>query len=871
MALEQTGTVGPQTRGKLGELSAAVSRKERPRISAVSPENPIIGGELAVTGSGFTFEDNAIFVKGKIIVKSLSSADGSSLAFMIPSNIPCAADGHEACPIKVVNKNGISNAKPIKLIQADFPPEPSPTEEPPSPPRSKEDLVILSISPMYGTVGTEITLTGTGFVASDNTVVLYNSAAATIVKESITRLPSPDGKTLKFVLPATPCAVTGYHTSCVIYVTNKNGVSNNVYFMVTQNIIDVRLTQPNGGENFVQGRTSNYIRWSQGEKLVDVALVNATLTDETIHKLYTGSEISNSIMGWIATRVPVGTSNVYSPIPNQVWWEATKLWDYHHSVSWPISPGEYKILAISQNEIGEWVYQFFGDRVFYNADVSDQPFSILPSPSLSVISPNGGEKLVHGTSATISWEATSILSQAVKINLRKGGVFYRTIAESVPQSAHTGLFIYSWTPTPDIPVGSNYTIEVASAQAIDVSDAPFTIAAKSTITLVKPNGGETWFDGFPATVRWNSGNILSKAVNIDLYKGGVFQRRLASNVPQKFYAWETQSYTAGSGFNYLLTIPADIPEGNDYSLTISDSADGTTSDASDAAFSIISVPNPVAVSGRLINRFLSTALANTRLYLDGGRNYMNTGSNGEFAVSTSTASLFDSKIFGIKMAMPVGSWPSCYMNWRYDIFAAAEYPYWRDHVFDLLPDKTGIFNQGNINLGDVPMWPGIGLYFYSDKPTLAGPGVQYPDSGYGGYQILALETDLQVRVYDPITNTYALSPIIKIPLANGCTPKTLTYLQGAFKWEPYNVRSSAFLSSATVGTPVKVTSSAAGGVAPYTWGLYYGSLPPGLTLDAATGVLSGTPTTAGTYKFQIKITDANGVNGGGWPITITVK
>ena len=38
-----------------------------------------------------------------------------------------------------------------------------------------------------------------------------------------------------------------------------------------------------------------------------------------------------------------------------------------------------------------------------------------------------------------------------------------------------------------------------------------------------------------------------------------------------------------------------------------------------------------------------------------------------------------------------------------------------------------------------------------------------------------------------------------------------------------------------------------GGTSPFTWSVSGGSLPPGVTLGASTGLLSGTPTTAGTY------------------------
>ncbi|MBW4701638.1 fibronectin type III domain-containing protein [Micromonospora sp. RL09-050-HVF-A] len=49
-----------------------------------------------------------------------------------------------------------------------------------------------------------------------------------------------------------------------------------------------------------------------------------------------------------------------------------------------------------------------------------------------------------------------------------------------------------------------------------------------------------------------------------------------------------------------------------------------------------------------------------------------------------------------------------------------------------------------------------------------------------------------------------------------------------------------------------------GGTAPFVWGLADGSMPPGLTLDPATGLISGRPTFAGTYPATIRVTDANG-------------
>ncbi len=53
------------------------------------------------------------------------------------------------------------------------------------------------------------------------------------------------------------------------------------------------------------------------------------------------------------------------------------------------------------------------------------------------------------------------------------------------------------------------------------------------------------------------------------------------------------------------------------------------------------------------------------------------------------------------------------------------------------------------------------------------------------------------------------------------------------------------------------TLSASGGVMPYTWSIVSGSLPPGLSLNPATGVISGTaPSTKGTWNFTVQVEDS---------------
>lgn len=52
------------------------------------------------------------------------------------------------------------------------------------------------------------------------------------------------------------------------------------------------------------------------------------------------------------------------------------------------------------------------------------------------------------------------------------------------------------------------------------------------------------------------------------------------------------------------------------------------------------------------------------------------------------------------------------------------------------------------------------------------------------------------------------------------------------------------------------TLQATGGLKPYAWSLASGGLPPGLSLNATTGVISGKPTTRGTWSFTVRVQDA---------------
>jgi hypothetical protein len=80
------------------------------------------------------------------------------------------------------------------------------------------------------------------------------------------------------------------------------------------------------------------------------------------------------------------------------------------------------------------------------------------------------------------------------------------------------------------------------------------------------------------------------------------------------------------------------------------------------------------------------------------------------------------------------------------------------------------------------------------------------------------------------------------------------------------------LAAGRVGVPYSLQFSGAGGQPPYTWPLSSSSpgLPPGLILNPNTGLLSGTPTAAGTYDFIVELTDSN-ARFSDWELSLTIN
>lgn len=113
-------------------------------------------------------------------------------------------------------------------------------------------------------------------------------------------------------------------------------------------------------------------------------------------------------------------------------------------------------------------------------------------------------------------------------------------------------------------------------------------------------------------------------------------------------------------------------------------------------------------------------------------------------------------------------------------------------------------------------------------------------------------------------NAPASGPTTLGVLSNGTVLAGSTYQRNDLTRWPQLRISTASLPTAGVDLDYAVTLGVSGGQSPYTWSVSSGALPTGLTLDSATGVISGRPTTANWQQVpsvNLQVTDASGLAG----------
>jgi hypothetical protein len=103
------------------------------------------------------------------------------------------------------------------------------------------------------------------------------------------------------------------------------------------------------------------------------------------------------------------------------------------------------------------------------------------------------------------------------------------------------------------------------------------------------------------------------------------------------------------------------------------------------------------------------------------------------------------------------------------------------------------------------------------------------------------------------TDCQAIQCGIVTMAAHGSTDRS----QDSFTAVSFSSTANANPLTARVGQAQSTQVPGMTGVAPYTWSVAGGVLPPGLSLNASNGRITGTPTTEGKFKPKVQVTDSS--------------
>ena len=92
-----------------------------------------------------------------------------------------------------------------------------------------------------------------------------------------------------------------------------------------------------------------------------------------------------------------------------------------------------------------------------------------------------------------------------------------------------------------------------------------------------------------------------------------------------------------------------------------------------------------------------------------------------------------------------------------------------------------------------------------------------------------------------------------------CAARLLTAALALSAAGPLQITTTGVPTAAVSSTPFSYTWTATGGTTPYRWSIAAGTLPPGLSFSSA-GLLSGTPTSLGTFGFTVHVADTGNLS-----------
>lgn len=288
----------------------------------------------------------------------------------------------------------------------------------------------------------------------------------------------------------------------------------------------IKVLAPNGGERILSN-TSRKIEWIS-ENIENVKLAYTT----------------NNGFNWVVIKESVPSTGFYT-------WE-------------PVPNANSQLCKI----------RVFDAKDGEPSDVSDSTFTITNqiTQTLEVTSPNGNERWQAGTNQQITWRSSGVAK--VKIDFTSNnGLTWNTI---IDKHANTGA--YEWNVPNSF--STQCLIRIADSDdndPVDQSNGLFRIVPKPELTVLSPNGGETWTAGKTDTIKWKSTGVENVTIEY---------------TPNNGTNWFTIIEKTPSSGSYVTSFSA---TGTQFKIRITDKENGSPQDESDGTFTVTPEPKIVVL------------------------------------------------------------------------------------------------------------------------------------------------------------------------------------------------------------------------------------------------------------------------------------
>jgi hypothetical protein len=439
---------------------------------------------------------------------------------------------------------------------------------------------ISSISPDTASVGTQVTITGTGFTPTGNSV--FTGSPNAVTPMYVSNLDSANGATLTYSVSILPtncpaqiygqpsnCAVANYAGTYQLFVSNANGTSNPVNFTITQSVSTSSTP------------TITSLTPSSGPTFTQVTINGSGLAANTYSINFGSGQLSGGPGGPLVNAYPPNSN------PNSMTFTVPEALNCGSPIANPCNqnftqfpPGTYQVSVTTP------------------AGTSNSlPFTVTASstPPVTVLSPTAGEVLAQGSTLTIQWQ-TAVAGQPADVGLdllqNGGGIL------GIGNVPNTGS--YTWTvPMGSAYVGSNFQIIVygngsAESGMFSIVQTPNT----SDIQIISPNGGETYTQGANNYIQWQGESLKEVDVLLTDVNGnrlGYIYSHNMANLASGITNYNATYWTAQevSSSPYYSTPPIPISPGS-YKILIINQATGV-SDISASPFTVVSGSPSISV------------------------------------------------------------------------------------------------------------------------------------------------------------------------------------------------------------------------------------------------------------------------------------